>query len=264
MSRLEIQGLFAVDIDTRATVDVRHMRIEDGIHVLCGPNGGGKSLLLRAIAGLVEHQGVVTLNERPLWKASAEERARRGLALVSPKLGGFPTLTVEENLLLALRCDRPDAPKRSLDTLIYEWVPRLYTLRHERAALLERDDQGLLALGRGLAARPRVLLLDELSYGLTPPRRAVLAELLREICANVQLPMLISEGDIRHALSLGDYVWVLQAGQVIGGRRPADLRPTDPPPREPEPLSAALALPFDAPLRIGARLDDKRALRNAS
>jgi branched-chain amino acid transport system ATP-binding protein len=263
MSRLEIRGLAAVDMGIRLSVDVGSMRIEEGIHVLCGPNGGGKSLLLRALAGLVEHQGWVSLDGRPLQRANAAGRARRGLVLVSPKLGNFGALTVEENLLLALRSERFDAPKRLLDVLVYAWLPRLYSRRREPAALLGRDDQGLLALGRGLAGRPRVLLLDELSYGLTRPRRAVLTQLLSRLCTSLQLPMLISENDFGHALRMGDFVWALEAGRVIASGRPPAIVPPDPP-QGPEPRSAALALPRAAPLRIDARPECKRALRNAS
>src|SRR5215210_9317844 len=160
---LELAGLTA-GYDAAAVVRSLDLHVGSGeVVALLGPNGAGKTTTLRAVSGLVRPMaGVIRVNGEDIAKRSPAARARLGIAHVPEGRGVFFGLTVAEHLRLGSRGEHPDA------RVAYEYFPALAELQDRRAGLLSGGEQQMLALGRALARRPRLMLLDELSLGLAP------------------------------------------------------------------------------------------------
>ncbi len=181
---------------------------------LLGANGAGKSTLMRAIAGLHRPvQGRVLLLGREIGLFRAHQIARAGVTLVPEGRQVFPELTVVENILLgALALDRRSA-LAEVERLIARF-PLLGRLRNQRAGLLSGGEQQILALARGLAARPSIVLLDEPSLGLAPAIVGGLYQVLEELRAEGTTILLVDQM-ARLALSIADRAYVIRSGQVV-------------------------------------------------
>jgi branched-chain amino acid transport system ATP-binding protein len=187
---------------------------EGGVTALLGANGAGKTTTLRAISGMVRRRGVIRLDGRPLTGLRPDQVARLGVAHVPQGRGTLPRLTAEENLMVgALR--RRDRAEVATDLrAVYDLFPRLAERRDALGGSLSGGEQQMLAIGRALMSRPRLLLLDEPSLGLAP---RVTAELYRAITAlrgERGLSMLVVEQNAALALGLADRAVVLEAGRV--------------------------------------------------
>jgi branched-chain amino acid transport system ATP-binding protein len=181
------------------------------MHALIGPNGAGKTSLLRAIAGLTPaHAGTVVLDGQDVTRMRTERRAKLGLTLVPEGRGMFPSMSVEENLLIAARHRRAGSAVLQ-DS--YDMFPLLVPLRRRAAGLLSGGEQQTLALARALVLAPRALLLDEPTMGLAPVAVAGLMEVLRGL-GNSGPGVLLVEQNARVALELASYVYVMQQGQI--------------------------------------------------
>jgi branched-chain amino acid transport system ATP-binding protein len=182
------------------------------MHALIGANGAGKTSLLRAIAGLTPaHAGAVLLNGQHVTGMRTERRAKLGLTLVPEGRGMFPGMSVEENLLIAIRHRRAgDAALQQA----YEMFPLLTRLRRRAAGLLSGGEQQILALARALVLAPSALLLDEPSMGLAPVAVAGLMEVLRGLGDSGPAVLLV-EQNARVALELASYVYVMQQGEIL-------------------------------------------------
>jgi branched-chain amino acid transport system ATP-binding protein len=191
------------------------------IVALLGPNGSGKTTTMRAVSGLLEvhdaeiRRGTVLLGDRPVTGASAPAMVRAGLAQVLEGRQVFPTLTVEENLRTGAhtrRRHRQDV-QADLDALL-DRFPALAARRRQRAGFLSGGEQQLLAIGRALMSRPRLLLLDEPSLGLAP---RLVDELLAVITTINRdgTSVLLVEQNARMALSVARHGYVLEAGRVV-------------------------------------------------
>jgi len=176
-----------------------------------GANGAGKSTLLKSIAGLMRSRGeAIVFDDDPIGDLPAHAVARRGIALVPEGRRLFPSLTVEENLLIGGQGGRPGAWSLAR---IYELFPALAERRHMPSTALSGGQQQMAAIGRALMSNPKLLLCDEVSLGLAPI-------VVREIYA--RLPSLIAEGlsliiveqDIVQALKAASHVYCLQEGRV--------------------------------------------------
>jgi ABC-type branched-subunit amino acid transport system ATPase component len=187
-----------------------------------GPNGAGKSTLMKALSGLIRPvKGTIGFGDIELTRLPAHLVARRGLILVPEGRQVFPQLTVAENLRLGAT-RRGDFELAEIETML-ERFPRLRPRLHTAAGLLSGGEQQMLAVARGLLARPDLLLLDEPSLGLAP---AVAAELFGQFMQlrDEGMTLLIVDQMADHVLAIADRGYVLAGGRVVAQGRAAELR----------------------------------------
>jgi len=208
---LEVEGLDAFYGDFQALFGVG-LRVEAGHAVaVIGANGAGKSTLLKRIAGLMPGRAdAVVLDGAPIGNLPAHAVAGRGIALVPEGRALFPSLSVEENLLIGGQHGRPGpwTLKR-----VYELFPVLAERRDLPAPSLSGGQQQMVAIGRALMANPRLVLCDEISLGLAPIVVRDIYALLPSILAE-GISLVIVEQDIVQALKAANHVYCLQEGRV--------------------------------------------------
>jgi len=190
---------------------------------LIGANGAGKTTTLKAISGLIAPQsGSVHLDGQPLNGLPAHAIARHGMALVPEGRGVFPRMSVAENLLMGAytRTDRA-AIARDLDQ-VYALLPRLTERRAQLAGLLSGGEQQMLALGRAMMARPRLLLLDEPSMGLAPLMVRAVFNIIHQIAAG-GVAVLLIEQNAHLALKTCARGYVLETGAITLSGDAAEL-----------------------------------------
>jgi len=191
------------------------LRMESGqIVTVIGPNGAGKTTLLAAAAGLLRSRGEVIYDGVDVERLDVEERVERGFCLVPETRELFGEMTVADNLLLGGYTHRRDgsAVRQSLQQ-VYARFPRLDERRRQKAQTLSGGERQMLALGRALMAKPRLLLLDEPSLGLAP---IMVREILRIVASLRELgvSILLVEQNARAALETADYGYVLEMGEI--------------------------------------------------
>jgi len=188
-----------------------------------GANGAGKSTTLRALVGLAEAAaGTITYDGQDVTRVPVHARVRLGLSLVPEGRGIFPRMTVTENLLMgAYQHDDSAAIEQDLARML-ALFPRLAERRVQVAGTLSGGEQQMLAVGRALMSRPRLLLLDEPSMGLAPIVVEKIFDTLREVAAQ-GVTLLLVEQNANLALQLSDRGYVLDNGQVTIGGPAAEL-----------------------------------------
>jgi branched-chain amino acid transport system ATP-binding protein len=190
---------------------------------LIGANGAGKTTSLKAISGLIApHAGSVHFDGQPITRLPAHVIARRGLAMVPEGRGVFPRMSVAENLLMGAyaRNDRA-AIARDIEQ-VYARLPRLAERRAQPAGLLSGGEQQMLALGRAMLARPRLLLLDEPSMGLAPLMVRAVFDIIRQIAAD-GVAVLLIEQNAHLALKSCARGYVLESGAITLSGPAAEL-----------------------------------------
>ena len=226
MSELDGEGERTVVLEVRdlsvsyGKVDALHgmaLKVHRGeIVTVIGPNGAGKTTLLCALIGLLPARGeIVYLGERQDAGRSVEKLERQGMNLVPEKRELFAEMSVKDNLLLGA-FDRYRAGHRDqLETIdnVFDIFPRLMERREQMAGTLSGGERQMLAMGRALMAKPRLLLLDEPSLGLAP---LVIREIFRTITQLKKLgvAILLVEQNARAALQVADYGYVLETGEL--------------------------------------------------
>ena len=184
------------------------------IVTVIGPNGAGKTTLLAATAGLLRSRGQVIYDGLDVERLDVEERVERGFCLVPETRELFGDMTVADNLLLGGYTRRRNGSdmKQSLQQ-VYARFPRLDERRRQKAQTLSGGERQMLALGRALMAKPRLLLLDEPSLGLAP---IMVREILRIVASLRELgvSILLVEQNARAALETADYGYVLEMGEI--------------------------------------------------
>ncbi len=189
-----------------------------------GPNGAGKSTTLNALIGMLPSRGKIVFDGVDLGGMPLEDRVMLGLALVPEKRELFGTMPVEDNLLLggwrAMRCKLPDW-RSELDR-VFTLFPRLKERRQQLAGTLSGGERQMLAVGRALMSRPKLLMLDEPSLGLAP---LVVKEIFRTIerLRADGVAILLIEQNARAALEVADYGYVLETGSFMLEGPAADL-----------------------------------------
>jgi branched-chain amino acid transport system ATP-binding protein len=192
------------------------LTIEAGqIVTVIGPNGAGKTTLLAAAAGLMPSRGHMTYDGVDLGRLDVEDRVERGFCLVPERRELFGDMLVADNLLLGGYVHQRNRQelKRSFDE-VYGRFPRLAERRMQKASTLSGGERQMLALGRALMARPRLLLLDEPSLGLAP----MIVREIFHIVASLRehgVSILLVEQNARAALETADYGYVLETGQIV-------------------------------------------------
>ncbi len=213
---LEIEGL-SVAYGKIEALHRASLRVGEGaIVTVIGPNGAGKTTLLGAIMGLLPSKGALRYGGERLDDTPTEERVARGMCLVPERRELFGELSVHDNLLLGAFHRRGEG-SRALDAdlaQVYARFPKLAERATQLAATLSGGERQMLALGRALMAKPRLLLLDEPSLGLAP-------RIVREtfhIIADLKrtgVSMLLVEQNARAALQVADYAYVLEVGDIV-------------------------------------------------
>jgi branched-chain amino acid transport system ATP-binding protein len=185
------------------------------IVTVIGPNGAGKTTLLAALMGLLPSKGESWYEAQDLRILSTEERVRRGICLVPERRELFTEMSVADNLVLGAytRWRDREAVQRDLQE-VYERFPRLSERRGQLAGTLSGGERQMLALGRALMAKPRLLLLDEPSLGLAP---LIVREIFRIVTGLRELgvSILLVEQNARAALETADYGYVLETGSIV-------------------------------------------------
>jgi branched-chain amino acid transport system ATP-binding protein len=191
------------------------------IVAVIGPNGAGKTTLLAAAAGLLRWRGRVMYDGLDLARLDVEERVERGLCLVPERRELFGDMAVADNLLLGAYSRRGNGADQSLRE-VYDRFPRLAERRRQKAQTLSGGERQMLALGRALMAKPRLLLLDEPSLGLAP---MMVREILRIVASlrEIGVSILLVEQNARAALETADYGYVLETGEITHQGPPAVL-----------------------------------------
>lgn len=213
---LEVSGLHAGYDVTEVLHDVSLTIGSGEVLAICGPNGAGKTTFLKVVSGLLRPtRGRVTWEEQNLLKMSAVEIVRSGVAHCPEGRRVFPRMSTEANLLLGAytRKDRA-AVKVEVAEFLSLW-PVLGARRHSAAGTLSGGEQQILAIGRALMSRPRLLLLDEPSLGLAPVLIAQVYEGLKQLLAERELAVLLVEQNVSQALALASRVCVLAGGKVM-------------------------------------------------
>jgi branched-chain amino acid transport system ATP-binding protein len=189
-----------------------------------GANGAGKTTLLRALSGMIPTSGVVRLAGQALSGLSPDRIAQRGVAHVPEGRGTFAHLSVDENLRLGAWLRRDRAGVEADRERLFGYFPRLKERLAQQAGTLSGGEQQMLAIARALLLRPRVLLLDEPSFGLSPRLVNELFEVLGQIRTSEHVAMLVVEQNARVALELADTAVLLESGRIAAAGTAAAMR----------------------------------------
>jgi branched-chain amino acid transport system ATP-binding protein len=219
---LELDGVEARYGPVPALYGVSLTVDEGEIVAVLGANGAGKTTTLRAISGTVSRRGTIVLEGKPL-RGGPEAAARAGVAHVPEGRGTFVDLTVDENLRLGAYTRR-DRQVKADQQRVAEYFPWMAERGGQRAGTLSGGEQQMLALGRALMSRPRLLLLDEPSLGLAPMIVREFFRIVRELNENEGLTVLLVEQDARIALSISSRAYVLEVGRVALSGPSGELR----------------------------------------
>ena len=224
MALLEVEGLKAYYGQTQALHGVSFALEPGGITTLLGANGAGKTTTLRSICGMVRTQGTIRLDGRPIGGRPTEDVVRMGVGHVPEGRGTFTNLTVVENLRVAgyTRRDR-GAVARDLDR-VFEYFPILKERLEQQAGTLSGGEQQMLAISRALMLAPRLMLLDEPSFGLAPLVVQEIFRIMRRINSEAKVSLLLVEQNAALALELADHAYVLETGRVVMSGKASDVK----------------------------------------
>lgn len=212
---LEVRGLCAFYGQSQALHGLDFALDEGGIVTLLGANGAGKTTTLRALCRMVRMTGDILFDGKPIAGRATEDIVRLGIAHVPEGRGTFVRMSVEENLRLGAMTRRDHAAIAADIDEIYALFPRLKERRGQQAGTLSGGEQQMLAVGRALMLRPRLMLLDEPSFGLAPLIVAELFGILRRLNRERRVAMLIVEQNAALALDLAEEAYLLETGHIV-------------------------------------------------
>jgi branched-chain amino acid transport system ATP-binding protein len=221
---LEARGLCAFYGDTQVLFGLELAVEEGSITTLLGANGAGKTTTLRSLSGLVRIRGDIRFDGRSLAGQATESIVRRGIAHVPQGRGTFSRQTVEENLKIGAMARRDGAGIASDIERIYGYFPRLKERRRQQAGTLSGGEQQMLAVGRALMLRPRLMLLDEPSFGLAPIIVAELFDILGTLNRSDRVSMLLVEQNAVIALELAHHAYLIETGRLVMAGPAAEIR----------------------------------------
>lgn len=191
---------------------------------IVGPNGAGKTTLFKAISGIVPLQaGTIVFEERDLAGVAAPDRAALGIAHVPEGRQVFRGLTVLENLEMGAQTRHARREWAASRDLVFGLFPRLRERASQLAGMLSGGEQQMLAIGRGLASCPRLLMLDEPSMGLSPAVADSIFDMIEHIHKERRISVLLVEQRVAEALESCDYGYVLESGRIVLEGTHADL-----------------------------------------
>jgi len=212
---LEVKGLKAFYGQTQSLYDVGFEIETGGITTLLGANGAGKTTTLRAICNMVRCEGVIRFDGKDMTKLPTEEIVRQRIAHVPEGRGTFTTLTVDENLRIAAYTRRDKAGVARELERVFAYFPRLKERVQQQAGTLSGGEQQMLAIARALMLKPRLMLLDEPSFGLAPLIVQEIFRILKRINEDDKVSILLVEQNAALALDLASHAYVLETGRVV-------------------------------------------------
>jgi branched-chain amino acid transport system ATP-binding protein len=212
---LEVKGLKAFYGQTQSLYDVGFEIETGGITTLLGANGAGKTTTLRAICNMVRREGLIRFDGKDIKNMPTEEVVRLRIAHVPEGRGTFTTLTVDENLRIAAYTRKDKAAVNRELERVFSYFPRLKERVQQQAGTLSGGEQQMLAIARALMLGPRLMLLDEPSFGLAPLIVVEIFRILRRINEEEKVSILLVEQNAALALDLADHAYVLETGHVV-------------------------------------------------
>ena len=227
MAFLEATGLHASYGQTRVLHGIDFSMEEGTITTLLGANGAGKTTTLRALCGMVRTEGSVSFGGARIDGRATEDIVRLGIAHVPDGRGTFVHLTTEENLRLGAYTRKDRAAVETDLERMYGYFPRLRERRTQQAGTLSGGEQQMLAVSRALMLRPKLMLLDEPSFGLAPLIVKELFAILRTVNEKERVSMLVVEQNAAMALDLADHAYLIETGRVVLSGSADDIRKND-------------------------------------
>jgi branched-chain amino acid transport system ATP-binding protein len=192
------------------------LEVEDGgITTLLGANGAGKTTTLRSLSGMCRTSGEISFKGKAISGRATEDIVRLGIAHVPQGRGTFSRQTVEENLQIGAMTRRGRAESAADEERVYGYFPRLKERRTQQAGTLSGGEQQMLAVGRAMMLRPRLMLLDEPSFGLAPLIVEELFGILRTLNKAEKVSMLLVEQNAALALDLADHAYLIETGRLV-------------------------------------------------
>ncbi|MEJ2174940.1 MAG: ABC transporter ATP-binding protein [bacterium] len=215
MALLEVSKLEAFYGQTQVLRGLDFGLDEGGITTILGANGAGKTTTLRALCGMVRTRGEISFAGTKIAGSATESIVRHGIAHVPEGRGTFVRLSTEENLRLGAYTRKdPQAVAEDLER-VFQYFPRLKERRHQQAGTLSGGEQQMLAVGRALMMHPRLMLLDEPSFGLAPNLTEELFDILSAINKERKVSMLVVEQNASLALAIADNAYLLETGRIV-------------------------------------------------
>jgi branched-chain amino acid transport system ATP-binding protein len=211
---LQAKGLHAAYGETRVLHGIDFAVREGGVAALLGANGAGKTTTLRAICGMVRTQGEIWLAGQRIDGAATEDVVRRGVAHVPDGRGTFMELTVEENLRLGAYVRHDKGVTGDFERM-FGYFPRLKQRYRQQAGTLSGGEQQMLAIARALLLRPKLLLLDEPSFGLAPLIVQEIFAIMRRIREEEGASILLVEQNASLALAFAEHAYLLETGRIV-------------------------------------------------
>lgn len=221
---LEVRRLEAFYGSTRVLKGIDFDVDEGGITTILGANGAGKTTTLRAISALVRTQGEILFAGQRIEGLSTEKIAALGIAHVPDGRGTLVTLTVEENLRVGAYLRRDRKQCETDFERVYRYFPTLRERGRQQAGTLSGGEQQMLAIARALMLKPRLLLMDEPSFGLAPVVIQDIFKIMRRINKEDGVSILLVEQNVARALDLADQAWLLETGSTVMSGPAHELR----------------------------------------
>ena len=221
---LEARGVAAGYGETDVLHGIDFAVEQGGVTALLGANGAGKTTTLRALCGMIRRRGEIVLDGARIDRSATEDIVRRGVGHVPDGRGTFMELTVEENLRLGAYTRRDRAGVAADMDRVFNYFPRLKERIRQQAGTLSGGEQQMLAIARALLVRPRLLLLDEPSFGLAPLIVQDIFHILRRINTEERMSILVVEQNASLALDLADHAYLLETGRIVVSGTAAAIR----------------------------------------
>jgi branched-chain amino acid transport system ATP-binding protein len=224
MALLDVKGLEAFYGQTQVLRGL-DFALEDGsVTAILGANGAGKTTTLRAICGMVRTNGAISFSGQEMAGKKTEDIIRYGIAHVPEGRGTFTRLSTEDNLRLgAMTRKDKDGVARDVER-VYSYFPRLKERRAQQAGTLSGGEQQMLAVGRALMLDPKLMLLDEPSFGLAPNLTEELFNILGTINRDQKVSMLVVEQNASLALGIADHAYLLETGRIVMSGTAQDIQ----------------------------------------
>ncbi|MGI4813890.1 MAG: ABC transporter ATP-binding protein [Janthinobacterium lividum] len=224
---LSVKNLRAFYGATQILHGVNFEMEEGSVTALLGPNGAGKTTTLRALCGMIRTEGEISLAGQRIDGQATENIVRRGVAHVPDGRGTFTDLTTEENLRLGAYLRRDKGAVKDDFERIYNYFPRLKERRAQQAGTLSGGEQQMLAISRALMLRPRLLLLDEPSFGIAPLVVREIFSIMRRINEQEGISILLVEQNASIALDLASHAFLIETGTMVQSGTAEEIKRDD-------------------------------------